>query len=304
MKKAVITGASGFLGQNLCQKLIKEKYQILILVRETSNIEFTKDFNSNLFKIKKFSNNNFDDIYDTIIDFKPDIGFHLAAAFDKGQSNKEIHNLNNVNILYGMILLNALIESGCKNFISIGTSWQNFSDKEYNPVNLYAATKEAFQDIVKYYEKTKMLNTIILKLCDTYGENDKRKKIINLLKETYRNDKSLDMTEGEQYLSLTYIDDIVEGLLLAAEYVMNGEHCGKTFFIANKELIKLKDLVETIEKIGNKKLKINWGRVPYREREIMKPYIGETLPGWKMKINIDEGIKIIFNNVQKDYAYR
>lgn len=295
MKKAVITGASGFLGQNLCKHLINKEYQILILVRETSNIEFTKDFDSKLFKIKKFRNNNFDDIYDTIIDFKPDIGFHLAAAFDKGQTNREIHNLNNVNILYGMILLNALVESGCKNFISIGTSWQNFSDEEYNPVNLYAATKEAFQAIIKYYEKTKMLNTIILKLCDTYGKNDRRKKIINFLKEAYQNDKALDMTKGEQYLSLTYIDDIVEGLLLAAEYIMNGEHCGKTFFVANKELIKLKDLVKTIEKIGNKKLKINWGSVPYREREIMKPYIGELLPNWEAKVSIKKGIEKVLN---------
>ena len=55
--------------------------------------------------------------------------------------------------------------------------------------------------------------------------------------------------------------------------------------------------MKIIEKIGNKKLKINWGSVLYRDREIMKPYIGEILPGWKTKININEGIKIILKDI-------
>ena len=295
-KIALITGATGFLGRHLCARLLEKYYKIVVLVRKTSDISFLDKLTKEKIVICKLDE-DFNVIDKIVEEYRPLITFHLAAAFDKGDTNKEIMNLINTNILFGTILLNSLIKYDCKNFISIGTYWQNFKDETYNPFNLYAATKQSFQDIIKFYEEEYGVRCITLKLCDTYGENDDRKKIINLLKQAYIEDKELDMTQGEQYLSLTHIDDIVEGLLLAAEYIMNGEHCGKTFFVANKELIKLKDLVKTIEKIGNKKLKINRGIVPYRERKIMKPYIGEILPGWNIKININKGIKIIFENI-------
>lgn len=295
-KVALITGGTGFLGSHLCARLLEKDYKIVVLVRKTSDTSFLSNFVKDKVVICKLDK-NFNIIDDIVEKYRPLITIHLAAAFDRGDTNKEIMNLINTNILFGTILLNSLIKYDCKKIINIGTYWQNFKDKAYNPINLYAATKQSFQDIIKFYEEEYGLKCITLKLCDTYGENDNRKKIINLLKQAYIEDKELNMTQGEQYLSLTYIDDIVKGLLLAAEYVMNGEHCGKTFFVANKELIKLKDLVKIIEKIGNKKLKINWGSVLYRDREIMKPYIGEILPGWKTKININEGIKIILKDI-------
>lgn len=295
-KVALITGGTGFLGSHLCARLLEKDYKIVVLVRKTSDTSFLSNFVKDKVVICKLDK-NFNIIDDIVEKCRPLITIHLAAAFDRGDTNKEIMNLINTNILFGTILLNSLIKYDCKKIINIGTYWQNFKDKAYNPINLYAATKQSFQDIIKFYEEEYGLKCITLKLCDTYGENDNRKKIINLLKQAYIEDKELNMTQGEQYLSLTYIDDIVKGLLLAAEYVMNGEHCGKTFFVANKELIKLKDLVKIIEKIGNKKLKINWGSVLYRDREIMKPYIGEILPGWKTKININEGIKIILKDI-------
>lgn len=162
---------------------------------------------------------------------------------------------------------------------------------------MYAATKQSFQDIIKFYEEEYGLQCITLKLCDTYGEDDGRKKIINLLKQAYQKDEELDMTKGEQYLSLTYIDDVVKGIILASDYVLNSKYCGYTYFLANKDIIKLQNLVRSIEKIANKKLKINWGKIQYKKREIMRPYIGNILPGWEIKTAIDVGLRKVFKNI-------
>lgn len=293
-KVALITGGTGFLGTHLCARLLEKDYKIVLFVRSTSDTNFLSKFPKEKVVICQLDK-DFNVIDKIVEEYRPFITFHLAAAFDRGDTNIEIMNLINTNILFGTILLNSLIKYDCKKIINIGTYWQNFKDETYNPFNLYAATKQSFQDIVKFYEEEYGLQCITLKLCDTYGVNDNRKKIMNLLKQAYIEDKELNMTKGEQYLSLTYIDDVVDGILLATEYVMKGQYCGKTFFIANESLIKLKDLVSIIEKNVNKKLKINWGAITYREREVMKSYIGDILPDWKIKVSIYEGVERIFN---------
>lgn len=294
-KVALITGATGFLGRHLCVKLLEKDYKIVVLVRETSDISFFSKYSKQKVIVCQLDK-DFNVIDEVVKNYKPLITFHLAAAFDKGYTNKEIVNLINTNILFGTILLNSLVKCNCKNFINIGTYWQNFKDETYNPFNLYAATKQSFQDIIKFYEEEYGLQCITLKLCDTYGEDDGREKIINLLKQAYQKDEELDMTKGEQYLSLTYIDDVVKGIILASDYVLNNEIYGKTFWIANKKTVKLFDLVKIIEDIVNKKLKINCGNIPYKKREIMQPYIGNILPGWEAMTAIDVGLRKIFKN--------
>ena len=235
-KVALITGATGFLGRHLCVKLLEKDYKIVVLVRETSDISFFSKYLKQKVIVCQLDK-DFNVIDEVAKNYKPLITFHLAATFDKGYTNKEIVNLINTNILFGTILLNSLVKCNCKNFINIGTYWQNFKDETYNPFNLYAATKQSFQDIIKFYEEEYGLQCITLKLCDTYGEDDGRKKIINLLKQAYQKDEELDMTKGEQYLSLTYIDDVVKGIILASDYVLNNEIYGKTFWIANNATI-------------------------------------------------------------------
>lgn len=295
-KVALITGATGFLGKHLCIRLLGKDYKIVILVRETSDISFFSKYPKQKVVVCQLDK-DFNVIDEVVGKYKPLITFHLAAAFDKGEINKEIMNLINVNILFGTSLLNSLVKYNCKNFINIGTYWQNFKDETYNPFNLYAATKQSFQDIIKFYEEDYGVRCITLKLCDTYGENDNREKIINLLKQAYQKNQELNMTNGEQYLSLTYIDDVVEGIMLASDYVLSDEYCGKTFWIANKNTIKLRELVDVIEKIIDRNLKINWGSIPYKKRKIMRPYIGNILPDWEAKTTIDIGLRKIFKNI-------
>lgn len=295
-KVALITGATGFLGRHLCVKLLEKDYKIVVLVRETSDISFFSKYSKQKVIVCQLDK-DFNVIDEVVKNYKPLITFHLAATFDKGYTNKEIVNLINTNILFGTILLNSLVKCNCKNFINIGTYWQNFKDETYNPFNLYAATKQSFQDIIKFYEEEYGLQCITLKLCDTYGEDDGRKKIINLLKQAYQKDEELDMTKGEQYLSLTYIDDVVKGIILASDYVLNRKYCGYTYFLSNKNIIKLQDLVRSIEKIANKKLKINWGKIKYKKREIMQPYIGNILPGWEAMTAIGIGLRKVFENI-------
>lgn len=297
-KLALITGATGFLGRNLCKKLIENNYQIIIIARESSNLDFFEQYKSNIKAIFKINNNNFAIIDNIIAKFRPDITYYLVSAFDKGKTYEEVLNLINTNIIFGTELLRCLVKYDCKNFINIGTYWQHYKNQEYNPVNLYAATKQAFQDIIKYYQEAEQLCSITLKIYDTYGRGDYRNKIINILKKSLKENKELNMSGGEQYLNLIHIDDVIEAILITTQkiYDKNKLYCGKSFFLSSNKLIKLKDLIKLIEKINGKKLNIKLGALSYRKREIMLPYIGEVLPGWYPKIKLEDGLRDFFGS--------
>ncbi|MER2190114.1 MAG: NAD-dependent epimerase/dehydratase family protein [Solibacillus sp.] len=290
-KTVLVTGATGYIGGNLVEKLISEDYTVHLIVRPNSHVDKLK---------KKFSNINlhvYDGSVDSLIQIFKGKGintvFHLAASCVTEHKPKDISVLIESNILFGTQLLEAMVQSGVKNLINTGTYWQHFDGPEYNPVALYAATKEAFENIVKYYVEAYALNAITLKLYDTYGPNDSRNKIINLLYDTYKNNSILETSPGYQLLDLVYIDDIIEAFI-CAEILLNDEKKGsqKTYFVTSQQLITLRDVVKTFEDIIGEKLNLQWGKRNYRNREVLRPWNdGEILPNWEIKKNLSQGLK-------------
>ena len=205
----------------------------------------------------------------------------------------DIHKLIESNILLGTKLLEAMRLNNIHNFINSGTFAQHYEDAEYNPVDLYGATKQGFEDIIEYYVNFENIKVIKLHIFNTYGPNDKKRRMMALLKETADSGATLKMSPGEQLIDTVYIDDIIDAFILAGNYLVKGQYdmCG-TYGLSSGNPIALREVVKTFEKVCGKKLSIEWGGRPYREREIMVPWKSyKLLPGWKPKINLEEGIK-------------
>ena len=177
MRKAFVTGATGFIGKRLASKLITEGWEVHILVRESSKILKEANISQMHIHVHDGSIGNLIDIIGTV---KPSIVFHLASSFIAQHESKDVNELILSNILFPSQLLEAMNIAGVKGLINTGTSWQNYQSKAYDPVCLYAATKEAFEALIKYYENAHQFKVITLKLFDTYGPGDNRKKIFSL----------------------------------------------------------------------------------------------------------------------------
>jgi nucleoside-diphosphate-sugar epimerase len=191
-------------------------------------------------------------------------------------------------------MLDSAFRTNVSWFINPGTFWQHYRNKEYSPVNLYAATKQAFESVARYYMEISAINFVTLKLNDTYGPNDTRPKIFNLWKKIAETGASLEMSPGEQYMDIVHIDDVVDAYVRMMELLQEDnkkKFNGRVFAVSSGDLIKLKDLAVVFEKVTGKKLNILWGKKPYRKREVMAPWNkGEIVPGWKPKVSIEEGI--------------
>ena len=288
--KILVTGATGFIGQNLVKILLENKFEVHCIVRNNSDISNMNNL-VNVFKYDEDINNlmeyfqkeNFDGV------------IHLASLFLVSHSKNDISSLITSNIKFGTELLEACKVSDVNWFINTGTFWQNYQNEDYNPVNLYAATKEAFESVAKYYTQTSNLIFTTIKLNDTFGANDTRNKVFNLWNKIAKSGETLEMSAGEQIIDISYIDDVVlayEVLITHLNSNQKEDFKNKEFVVTNNEKMSLKELSRVFEEATNTRLNIKWGERPYREREVMIPYDkGQTVPNWNQKYTLKQSIQ-------------
>ena len=279
IKSALITGANGYIGSNLTKKLINDGVKVHIIIRPNSNMTLIKDIYDNkdtdFLSEGKLNihiyNGDTMELIEIIRKAQPEIIFHLASLFISDHKPDEIGPLIESNILFGTKLLEAAVNAEVKYFINTGTHWQHFNTGAYCPADLYAATKQAYEDIAQYYISAYNMRFVTLKLIDTYGPFDPRPKILSVLKKAAKTGGVIKMSKGKQQLGLLYIDDVVKAFISSAEYVYKmHSHTYKSFAALPKEIYDLKEVTEVFEKVWGTKLNIDFGAHPYKKREVMK----------------------------------
>ena len=145
MKKTLVTGSTGFVGSHLTTRLVNDSWEVHVIVRENSNLQLLNDVQDKItIHVHNGTTSNMVSIIDNA---KPDIVFHLAALSLLEHRTKDIVQLFNSNILFPNQLVEAMVKNEIYCLVNTGTFWQHYQSKKYSPVNLYAATKKAFEDI-------------------------------------------------------------------------------------------------------------------------------------------------------------
>ena len=225
---------------------------------------------------------------------------HLASVFLKDHTADDLDSLMEANLCLGVRVLEAAVMAECRWFINTGTFWQHHHSRRYRPANLYAATKQAFEDLASYYWTTSPIQFVTLKLNDTYGPGDPRPKVFSLWKKTLRSGAPLKMSPGYQTVNFLYVDDVVSAYLSLIQWVgsVSPEKAKGVFFRASgAPTLSLRAIAKKFEEVCGGNLNIVWGALPYRKSEVMKPWrSGRAVPGWKAKVTLEEGIRRILED--------
>ena len=294
--RVLVTGATGFVGGHLVKRLLKERHEVHVLVRPTTDLAL---FGNDLDRIVSHRHHGTTEgMVELVRNAQPDAVMHLASLFLGEHQSTNVDDLIASNVLLSTQLAEAMAVNEVQLLINVGTSWQHYEDGRYNPVNLYAATKQAYRSILRYYIEAANLKVINLELFDTYGPNDQRGKLFALLDRLRTSGDTLAMSPGDQQLDPVYIDDVSEAFIAALKRLRSDVvQDEETYSVRSQNPIKLKDLIKTYEDVAGSILKIEWGGRPYRAREVMAPWSrGETLPGWSSTITLQEGIKKILES--------
>ncbi|HEB9335820.1 TPA: NAD-dependent epimerase/dehydratase family protein [Campylobacter coli] len=284
--KILLTGATGFIGINFVLRLYK-KYEIVTLVRKTSNIEKIKDY----CKIYYYDG-SFDSIEDIFKKEKIEGVVHLASLVPSTANPiNDISKLIEANITFGSFLLQIVNQYKISFFINASTCTIYCNSLSCRPATLYASIKKAFEDIMHYYTLISKSVFTNLLLFNVYGPNDE-KYLFSFLQKISNTNEELLMGDGSQIVDYSHVYDVVDAFDCLIELIQKDpEFCkNKIFSLKGKERKSLKEVVTLYEEVLGKKLNIKWGARSRRELEIMQPWEGgENLPNWEQKISLREG---------------
>ena len=255
-KNILITGASGFVGSHVLDDCLKNNFNVYAILRDSKkNVSFAKKYKKQIFPI--FYKNIYE-IKNKLTNCKIDYVIHCATHYIKKHDHNDIEDIIKSNVLFSTIFLDAVVNIKIKKFINLGTVWQHFNDTKNLAFNLYAATKQSFECIFNYYKnqytKIKFYNIL---LTDTFGINDKRKKLIPILLKNY-NKKNQDRINIPKNLSMNLVN--INEVTKCLNNLLKKNSESNNYVIKSKQDVKIFDLINFLNDNLEKKIKINWSK--------------------------------------------
>lgn len=262
--KVLITGAAGFIGSHLCERLLDKGLSIV-------GIDNFDDFYDPKIKRRNINsclkNKNFQlietDIRDNTAMEKAvegvEIVVHLAAKAGVRPSIAEPLLYSDVNINGTMVLLEAAVKHKVGKFI-FGSSSSVYGNNEKVPfseednvdfpISPYAATKKACELICHTYRHLYGLNITCLRFFTVYGPRQRPDLAIHKFSRLIEREKPIPIYgDGSMMRDFTYIDDIIAGIVAA----MNKCEGFNIYNLGESQPITVNDLIDEIEKALGKK---------------------------------------------------
>lgn len=305
-KTILVTGGAGFIGSHILDLLIESGYQIIIIERSGSNLDRISEY---LSKIKiYFSDQN--GLQNAFEENKIDTVIHLATRYLKThESTADVESILDTNVKMPSIICQLCIEHQVKYFINTGTFFEYKNKdaplKESDPkwaYNLYAASKLAFEEILKFYSANYDLKVIDFKLFAPFGDRD-NDKLMSYLVKVLNSGEKVDFSGGEQSWNFTYVKDIAIAYLKAIENIDKIQNY-ELINVGYEKAVSIREIAEIFEKISGKKFKINWGAKPYAENEIMYANADisklKSLLHYQPEFTLEDGLKATYEYFSKN----
>ena len=299
--RLLLTGITGFVGQNLVPMIIKECPETDIL---TLNIPSDLDKAKTLYPYSQCKHILTTDL-EEVKAFNPEVVMHLATVTTPRNDTEIIKPMLAANIEFGVLLLDTLSQcDALRLFVNTGSFAEyRFGLSKIDDAYLYTATKSAFRHFCDYYSNLIGFKYITVVPYTIYGGKPTVKRLLDYIIESIDSEKPVDMTAGEQILDFTHVSD------LASFYVHILKNIDKFLSLDNAEEfhvgtgkgMSIKDLVTIVEKVYGKKCNINWGGRPYRDRDTMHAVApiakNINLVDWKASIDVEKGISMMKDGI-------
>jgi nucleoside-diphosphate-sugar epimerase len=225
--------------------------------------------------------------------WKPDVVFHLAANCFTTYNLLGLEDVLQANVTLGTHLLEVMKAYQVKHMVYAGTNWQNYDQDDYHPLNLYAATKQAFEDICVHYAQNEDIKIISLRLFDTYGIGDCRLKLLNVIKDAMQNNTQIKFIDRAIEMNFTHVCDVQNAFQKA--YALQIDRIWpksnfKKYDVRIQKSIRMDELVILLEYITGKSLDVDFKGYSPRKANVLKPHYGEILPEWVPYISLSVGL--------------
>lgn len=290
MKKAIVSGANGFVGSALVRDLLKNGAEVIALDRINNNIpEKARFIKHELSESEKLS--------EIISDRDADVFYHFAWAGSAGTARADVDlQLNNVK--WTADCLRTAKKMGCKRFVCAGSIMEHETiyaaykqDNRPGPGYIYGSGKLASHTICMSVAADIGIDLVWAEITNAYGAGELSPRFINTTIRKIIHGEPLEFTSGTQNYDFVYIDDVARAFRLIGEKGKAFRH----YLIGSSNAKPLREFVLEIKETLAPKREFKFGDVPFTgvnlPLENFDTSLTERDTGFKAEISFSEGIR-------------
>lgn len=297
MKRAIVTGASGFIGANLTRRLLQDGHDVHLLLREGYLRWRIEDIFKDV-QIHIIDLNDKAGIENVIKSIHPELIFHIAAYGNYSWQNN-LDQIIQTNFIGTINLLEACLKVGFEAFVNTGSSSEyglkNYPPPEYDslePNSYYAVTKASAALFCRYSAQKYKAHITTLRLYSVYGPYEEPERLIPTLIINGLNGKLPPLVNPGIARDFVYIDDVIDAYLLSA--LKKEKEFGAIYNIGSGIQVTIRELVETAMRVLKINVSPQWGSMQNRDWDTSvwianNNEAGRKL-GWKTNNTIEQGL--------------
>ncbi|MGX8940677.1 NAD-dependent epimerase/dehydratase family protein [Symbiopectobacterium sp. Eva_TO] len=284
----IVTGASGFIGSYLVDKLISEDYSVIAISRspEQRKSQNNKLQWCNWEQVEEFINAN---------NINVRAIFHLATCYGRNISNGYCE-IEKANVSNPLKLLYLAVKYKINKFISTDSFFAK-PDFNYQYMRPYILTKSSFNKWGQHLSDVHGFYFVNVRLEHVYGPNDNQDKFIPYLIDNLKKGNKIKCTSCIQRRDFVYVNDVIDAYMTILNSVFQNKYTeiqvGTGYSIPLREFVTY-----LLDEVGGGADLIEFDALPQRKNEIMDSYANldnEFMLKWKAKFTYKEGIKFLLS---------
>lgn len=261
--RAIVTGATGFVGQWLVRELCANNHDVTVIVRDEKKVPYEW---RNSVEIVESALENYVTLGKSDFKYESyDIFFHFAWAGTSGQDRSN-YDMQLRNVFAACESINLAKRLLCRRFLNAG-SLMEYDVMKYLPqdgaeptaADIYGISKMTADFMLKTLAVREGIEYINVIISNIYGVGENSARFLNQLLRKLICNQRISLTSGEQLYDFIYVTDAVKGIVYAAQ---NGEN-NSVYYIGNRKPQPLKEYILQAKEILNSTAELAFGEVPY-----------------------------------------
>ena len=295
-ERALVTGAAGFVGAALCQRLLADDHDVTALVRPgrtdaprllsiRGDLTFAE---ADLLDVEA--------VDDAIERARPDVVYHLAAAGVVDRRDDRAVLRGNIEGTYNLAA--ALPKTPARRLVHVASCFEYgegdmmAEDHPLQPTTVYGAAKAGAHLLLQSLRRSHGLPTVSLRLFTPYGPGMPESTLIAATIAKALAGETIATTEGRQQRDFLYIDDVAEGIAAAGRAALDDDI--EAINLASGTGTPIREVVATILRLVGGNARAEFGALPYRDGE-MWVQSGDRAAAaahlnWTPRVGLEDGL--------------